>query len=166
MLTTLYTPSKRDAYRFNPTEAINLSWSSMMWTAITLMLSPWKIIETTQWSQPIRICGLKQRKIEKEKSTIHVLDNEASAASKLAMKTKCNLQLVPPDTFTELGRESNSNVQEPFYCHIGRSWTNFPNETLGSTCTPGSFDIEPATPIKCCDNNVSISACQWGVWLH
>ncbi len=35
---------------------------------------------------------------QKEKPAMHILDIEASAAFKLAIKTNCNLQLVPPDT--------------------------------------------------------------------
>jgi hypothetical protein len=35
---------------------------------------------------------------QKEKPTMHVLDNKASAAFKLVIKTTCNLQLVPLDT--------------------------------------------------------------------
>jgi hypothetical protein len=33
-----------------------------------------------------------------KKPTMHVLDNEASIVFKAAIKTNCNLQLVPPNT--------------------------------------------------------------------
>ena len=35
---------------------------------------------------------------QKEKPSLHILDNEASTNFKTAIKTNCNLQLIPPDT--------------------------------------------------------------------
>jgi hypothetical protein len=35
---------------------------------------------------------------QKEKPSMHILDNKASDAFKKEIRTNCNLQLVPPDT--------------------------------------------------------------------
>lgn len=64
------------------------SLSSLMWMAITLMLSPWETTKSTQWLQLTifnepKLCSWEQEKIIKHW---------------WLYKAKCNLQSVPPHT--------------------------------------------------------------------